>query len=162
MLGKIEGRSIRGQQRMRWLHGITNSMEMSLSRLQELVMDRETWRAAVHGIAKSHTQQNWTELSVLPLPRCSGLALASYEESNLFLSCGSEHPLLCTAALWALLHSVIYCLGLVFAPASKSKTCQIYLCILHNMWIFSLLFWSFLWVFMFFMPCTSLMCCRYQ
>ena len=113
-------------------------------------------------IAKSHTQLNWTELSVLPLSRCSGLALASYEESNLFLSCGSEHPLLCTAALWALLHSVIYCLGLVCAPASKSKPCQIYLCILHNMWIFSLLFWSFLCVFMFFMPCTSLMCCRHQ
>ena len=121
MVGGIGGRRRRGRQRMRWLDGITDSMDVSVSELRELVMDREAWRAATHGVAKSGTRlSDWTELNWMPSRKEAHDV--SENERNTFIECNSQKYLNkvifsencyinwipCDLAIFLFLHSTIH------------------------------------------------------
>ena len=113
MLGGMGGRRRRGQQRMRWLDGITDSMDMSLSEVRELVMDRAAWHAAIHGVAKSRTRlSNWTELNWIFLKKCLVFPILLFSSISLHWSLRKSFLSL-LAILWSFLFKWVY---LSFSP----------------------------------------------
>ena len=132
MLGKIEGRKRRGRQRMRWLDGITDSMDMGLGGLQELVMDREAWCAVVHGVAKSRTRlSDWTELN----PFMSFLTSKTWQKLPFSLG----NPFMSVTMLMLFNHKVV---SNFFAVLCSSMDCSPSVSSVHGISLAGILEWA--------------------